>query len=251
MAREIRIGAVAAAALLSLNFGGLSFAAPPGAGDRVYGPEVDKGEAEIEFRGSRFTGGPDGGEGVYVYEGSYGFTDWWRGGVVLETENEPSGPLKVEAVEFENIFELPRIPGLPVGFGIYAEYEANLEGGPDEVKLRWLAEAEQGPWNTKVNFNVARSFGGGEAFEFGYGALSTVEIADDIAIGIEAFGDLGTARGFGISEREHYVGPAALFEIEPRGVPGELEIEASYLFGVGAAEAEGQARLLLEWEFEL
>lgn len=230
---------------------GAAIASPPGAGDRVYGPEVEKGEVEIEFRGSRINGGPDGGEGAYVYEASYGLTDWWRAGAVLETENEPNGPLTVEAIEFENIIELPRIPGLPIDFGIYAEYEAAVGGGPDAVELRWLAEVERGAWNTKFNFNVERAFGGGETFEMGYGFLSTVEVVDDVALGVEAFGDFGTAGEFGFSGHEHYIGPALQFEIEPRGLPGELEIEASYLFGAGAAGAEGQARLLLEWEFEL
>ncbi|MEJ2076596.1 MAG: hypothetical protein P8Z74_01105, partial [Acidobacteriota bacterium] len=117
-------------------------ASPPGAGQRVYGPRVEKGEVEIEFRGVRLVGGEEGGEGVYVYEAAYGFTEWWRGGLLLETENEPNGALIVEEVDFENVIELPRIPGLPLDVGVYAEYEMNVAGGRDAVALRWLTEYE-------------------------------------------------------------------------------------------------------------
>jgi len=231
---------------------GQAMASGPGAGSKVYGPEVEKGEAEFEFRGSRFTGGEEGGEGVYVYEASYGITDWWKAALVLETENEPNGPLFVEAVEFENVFELPRIPGVPINFGIYAEYEMNVEGERDGVEMRWLASYENGPFETKFNFNVDREFGSENTFEFGYGSLTTVEVAHDFAIGFEAFGEFGDANSFGaLGNREHYMGPVILFEIEPAGLPGELEIQTGYLFGVGDAEADGQVRLLLEWEFDL
>ncbi|MBY0423810.1 MAG: hypothetical protein K2Q06_16010 [Parvularculaceae bacterium] len=226
-------------------------AGPPGAGDRVYSPEVEKGVAELEFRGARLTGGPDGGEGVYVYEGAYGVTTWWKTGLVLETENEPNGPLKIESVELENVFALPRIPGVPVDVGIYAEYEATTRGA-DSAKLRWLAAFDAGPVETKLNFNVEKTFSASDPWEFGYGFLSAVEIFDDVELGVEGFGGLGDARDFGgLSRREHYIGPVALFEIERDWLPGEIDIEAGYLFGVGGAEAEGQARLLLEWEFKL
>lgn len=228
------------------------FAAPPGAGLKVYGPEVEKGEAELEFRGSRFVGGEDGGEGVYVYEASLGITDWWKAGLVLETENEPNESLIVEAVEFENIIELPRLGSLPIDFGIYAEYEMNVEGGRDGLELRWLAQYENGPFETKFNFNVGREFGAANTFEFGYGSLTTVEVFHDVALGFEAFGEFGDANDFGsLGDRQHFIGPVAVFEIEPAGLPGEIEIETGYLFGVGDPEADGQIRLLLEWEFDL
>lgn len=230
---------------------GAAFAGPPGGGDRVYGPDVEKGKAEVEFRGSRLTGGEDGGEGVFVYETSYGVTNFWKTGAVIETENEPNAPLKVEAFEIENIFALPRLPGVPVDLGIYAEYEASTRGA-DEVKLRGLAAFNTGPVATKLNFNVDRSFASGAEWELGYGFLSTAKVFDDVAIGIEGFGEFGAVNDFGdLKNREHYIGPALLFDLEPKWLPGELEVEADYLFGVGAAEAEGQARLLLEWEFRL
>ena len=230
----------------------LAEAKPPGAGARVYSPDVAKGEVEIEARGARLAGGIEGGEGVYVYEAAIGVSDWWQSGAVIETENEPDGPVFVEAIEFENIFKLPRFPGVSVDFGVYAEYELNVEGEADAIELRWLAEYEKGPFNSKLNFNVERSFESGEAFEFGYGAISSVEVFGDVALGMEAFGEFGDAHDFGsLSRREHYAGPVALFEIEPEWLPGEVEVEAGYLFGVGAAEAEGQARLLIEWEFKI
>lgn len=229
-----------------------AFAGPSGAGARVYSPHVSKGEVELEARGARLVGGAEGGEGVYVYEAALGLTDWWKGGLVIETENEPGGPVFVEAIEFENVFKLPRVPGIPVDFGVYAEYELNVEGGADAIELRWLAEYDAGPFNSKLNFNVERSFATGETFEFGYGAISSIELFDDVALGVEAFGEFGDANDFGsLARREHYAGPVALFEIEPEWLPGEIEVEAGYLFGLGGAEAEGQVRLLLEWEFKI
>ena len=243
---------LAALASCLSGVGSPALGSPPGAGERVYSPQVEQGEAEIEFRGARLTGGDEGGEGAYIYEFSYGVLDWWKAAVVLETENEPRESLRAEALEFENVFELPRFFDAPLHFGIYAAYELNVEGGADKIEVRWLTEYDQGPFNAKLNLNADRSFASGEAFEFGYGAQGSIGLFDDFALGLEAFGDFGTAGDFGsLAEREHYAGPVVLFEIEPQWLPGEIEVEAGYLFGLGEAEAEGQARLLLEWEFNL
>ena len=72
----------------------------------------------------------------------------------------------------------------------------------------------------------------------------------DIRVGAEAFGELGTSRNF-LARADHFAGPLLKTEIEHLPGQGELEIEAAYVFAIGAARdrASGQARLLLEYEF--
>lgn len=237
---RIRIVAAAAFAALFLQ---PAFAAP-GLADKVYSPVVNRGQAELEARLGRLNGDADDGEFASRFEAGYGLTDWWAAALVFEAEREPSGSYQAEEFEFENVFELPTLPGVPATFGVYAAYETSLQGGNDMVELRLLGEHESGPFLLRGNVIFERAFENGADAEYKYGTLAAYELSDDFKIGAEAFG--------GLSEDEHFVGPVVLFDIEPEGMPGELEVEAGYLFGFGgAAEANGQARLLLEWEFPL
>ena len=69
-------------------------------------------------------------------------------------------------------------------------------------------------------------------------------------LGITAFGDFGTTLKFG-GRQEHFIGPTGKFEIENLG-PGELEFEIGWLRAFGSArdETDGQARLLIGYEFK-
>lgn len=222
----------------------------PGGGNKVYGPIVEKGVFELESRTSLLTGGPEDGEAESVFEAGYGFTDFWNAALLVEAEREPGGDIEVEAFAFENIFELPKIEGSPFDFGVYAEYEQSLHGEGAKLEGKFLSQYKRGAFTGRLNLVAEHGFGdqASDEVEFGYEVLAAAEIAHDFSLGLEGFGELGDSGHFGdLGDQEHYIGPAAFFELEPTE-GSELEFELGYLFGAGEAEADGQIRFLVEWE---
>ncbi len=235
-------------ALAAFAFSGTAQAAP-GLGAKVYGASVEEGVTEIEARYGRLTGGPEDGEDALVIELAHGFSKHFYGAVLAEFEREPGGTRRLEAVAIEGIVPLGRIEALQLDVAMYGEFEA-VRGGTDVAELKALFEHRRGRFDGRLNLIAAKTLASGQPVELGYAVSADWEVADEFKVGAAAFGDLGTTRHF-LPRAEHYIGPVIKTEIE--GIPGrgELEIEAGYLFALGAArdEARGQVRLLLEWEF--
>jgi hypothetical protein len=244
MKRLVSLAALAAAVLLPAT----AALAAPGLGSKVYGTQVNKGEFELESRYGRLVNGPDDGEWGWVDEAAYGFTDRFYGAALVEVEREPGSDAEVEAVSLEGVYEVGRLPGA-IGFAVYGEYEAALHGEPDAVELKVLFEKAVGRFDARVNLIAGRSLDDNGAWAFGYAASADWEVAEDVRLGVQAFGDAGDEDGFG-GRREHFVGPAAEVEFDELPIDGELEISAGYLFALGAArdDADGQARLTLEYK---
>ncbi|WP_339744527.1 hypothetical protein [uncultured Maricaulis sp.] len=226
-------------------------AAEPGVTNVVYGPSVEAGETEIELRYGRLNGG--GADGRWATVGEYGHavTDWWRPAALFEVSRDPGGEAELEAVAFENVFDFTATRNWPVHFGAYAEYEANLLHGADKVELKLLSELNSGPARLRVNLIGEREVGGGagDEWEYGYAIQGLVRVGDELAVGLEAFGDAGTSDDFGsLNDRARYIGP--FVEFEAFEIAGhDVEVQAGYLFANGDAAADGQARLKFELEF--
>lgn len=224
--------------------------AEPGLAGEVYGAGVTKDEAEFELRYGRLHGGDGDGEWAGIAEAGYGVTDWWRPAALVEWEREAGGDTALEAVAFENVFDLTATRAWPVHLGLYAEYELNVNSGPDKAELKLLAQRERGPWDARLNLVAEREVGSGAAdeTEFEYATQITYRLNDDFKLGVQGFGDLGTNKDFGeLGDLPHYWGPIAEFEAFETS-KGELEIQVGYLVGFGENEADGQPRIKLEWE---
>lgn len=225
--------------------------AEPGLAGEVYGPSVRQGEAELEARFGYLTGDDGDGEWKLIGEFAYGVNDWWRPAILFEAEREPGEDADIEAIAFENIFDLVPTREWPVHFGLYAEYEVNLHNGPDKAEFKLLAEHEAGPVRTRVNLITEREVGddASDEWEFGYAAQVLYETEHDFAFGLEAYGEAGDSDDFGdLSDHAHYIGPVAEF-VPYESDDGEMEVMVGYLFGVGEAEADGMFKLTIEWEF--
>ena len=224
--------------------------AEPGLANEVYGAAVQRGKTEIEGRAGVLTGGGAGGEGAFIGEVAYGVTDWWRPTALFEVTRGAGGDGKLDSVALENVFDITPTRGWPVHFGAYAEYEINAQDGPDKIELKLLAEHVSGPLRLRLNLIGDRHVGAGASndWEYGYAAQGVWTLTDDIGLGVEGFGDAGTDSVFGnLGDHAQYWGPIAQFEaVETRN--GDLEVQLGYLFGSGAAAADGQFRVRLEWE---
>lgn len=232
-------------ALLSLIGLPTAAHAAPGLGDEVYGAEVEEGEAEVETIYGRLDGGADDGEDVLKLEAAYGVTDRLRLGLIGELEREPFESRKFEAVGVEAIYELGTLGG--VNFAAYGEYEITFDGA-DKVETKLLMQHRTGPVDLRLNLIAEKELSSGADVEFGYAASADVETFGEVRVGLQAFGELGTLDHLA-PRAEHFVGPVAKLEIE--GLGPEIELQAGYLFALGAArdDSDGQFRLAVELEF--
>lgn len=241
----------ASVAALVLSWAGAA-AAEPGLGQKVYDPYVRNGLSEVEVRTGRLVGGSAEGDQTTVVELERGINDRFSLAVLGEFEDEPGDARKLDAIAVEGVMYLGQIPRLGIDTGLYLEYEQRIhnQSGVLEGKLL-LAKTQdrfQGLFNIIAGQALTDRDGEG-ATEFSYAASATWETAPKLRLGLEAFGDLGTSRAFG-GRQAHYVGPVVKWETRPSWLPAELELEAGYLFAVGAAKdyTDGQLRVLIALE---
>ena len=239
---------IAAGAVLAL--GGSALHAAPGLDEKVYGATVETGVSEVEVRYGRLVGGVAAGEDATVVELSHGFSYRLYAGVLFGFEREPGSSRQFQAVGAEGIVTLGHINAIDTDVAIYGEYEAERHGA-DNLETKLLLQHRRGTFDGRLNLIAEKQLEGGSPVEFGYGASADWKLIGDLRGGVEAFGELGSTRHL-FPRAGHFVGPILKTELEHLPARGELGIEAGYLFAVGAArdEARGQARLLLEYEFD-
>ena len=233
--------------LVSLLFSSIAHAAP-GMGEKVYGATVETGVTEFEAHYGRLTGGPDAVEDALALEAAHGFSDRFYGATLFEFEREPHGSRKLGAVAVEGIYALGSLAPFGLNAALYGEYEVALHG-PDKIETKLLLQHKSGTFDSRVNLIAAKVLDGHSPVEFEYAASADWEVAGALRLGGAAFGELSGGRQLTF-RTEHFAGPVAKYEVEHAGA-GELGIEAGYLFALGRARdaADGQARLLLEYEF--
>lgn len=223
--------------------------AEPGLAGEVYGPSVSRGETELELRAGVLQGGAGDGEWRAKAEFSHAVTDWWRPGLIAAWRRE-GGRTDFAGFALENVFDFTPTRQWPVHLGGYLEYEWT-EKGADEVELKLLMQHDHGPLDLTLDLISERHVGSGAAndWEFGYAAEAAYAFNEDFAFGVQGFGDAGTDDDFGhLGEHAHYWGPFGQFELAHVGT-GEVELQLGYLIGAGEAEADGQFRMKLEYEF--
>ena len=166
---------------------------------------------------------------------------------MFEFTGKPGANRELEAIGFEGIYTLGRVAGIDTA--LYGEYEIGLDG-PDKIETKLLLQKQVGSFDARLNLIAEKRLTGGQPVSFGYAASADAEVLGEIRLGAAAFGEFGSTRNF-LPRTEHYIGPIAKAEIEHLG-PGEIEIEAGYLFALSEAKdkSNGQWRLLVEYEFK-
>lgn len=220
----------------------------PGLDDIVYGATVEPGKTEIEARYGRLTGGEATGEDAFVLEVARGFSPHFYGASLATFEREPRGSRRLETLALEGVVTVGRINRLDLDSAVYVEVEHAIHG-PDTLETKLLLERRKGRFDSRLNLIAERALTSGAPIEFGYAASADYKLIDDLSLGAEAFGDLGTSHRI-TTRSQHFVGPAVKVELDHAG-PGELELRTGYLFAVGRSrdETKGQLRFGLEYEF--
>lgn len=230
---------VAAGCLAALAAGAAR--AEPGLGDEIYGARTAAGRTEFEARFGQLSDGTDS----LKFEATRHLNDRLRLAAFGKFARDPGAPRRAEEAGIEAIYTLGRAGGLD--FALYGEYALGLNGNADAVEARLIVERLRGPLDLRLDLIGEKPLASQAPVELGYAARADY-LLGDVAVGVEALGDLGTFAAFA-PPAAHFAGPEARVEIE--GLGPELELTAGYLFALGQTrqDTKGQMRLALELEF--
>lgn len=209
--------------------------AEPGGTSNVYSPSVERGEAELEYRGAAFSGGVLDGSAAHRFEAGYAFTDWWRPALVVQVVDPIGAGDEVSAIAIENVFDFKATETWPIHLGGYFEYTSG-HGADDAIEFKLLGERRDGSLTSRFNLIAERDVGDGvsDDWEYGYAARFMWTMSDAWSLGAEGFGEPEAGA--------HYWGPRASLGL------GEVSLALSYLAGMDDASADGQLRVAFEIE---
>lgn len=207
--------------------------AEPGAVSSVSGPGVTEGETKIEFRTASFEGEALDGSWNHRAQLGHGFTDWWRGALILRASQPDDESAELTSVGFENVVEFTATRDWPMQLGAQFEYKFGLHDRDDEVEFKLLAERAIGDLNLRLNLNAAHELSDDADWEPAYAARGMWRASEQFALGIEVFGEPDVDA--------HYIGPRATMRF------GDATFALGYLAGYDDALADSQIRLGLEF----
>jgi hypothetical protein len=239
------VAAVAAAGVMAAFL----FVKPAFAIDKIYSPNVEKGEAEIEYNFSHTFDNDSDKDNAQAHELEFEYTptDHWKTALVLEAEREPGEEIEMTATEWENVLSFWDQGEKWADAGVLLAYiHANHDADADALEAKLLLEKQAGKFVNRLNFGAEQEIGsnaaGGPDFS---GNWSThYRLNEHFEPGFEIQSDFGqdaTLRHF--NQQEHYIGPALSGEIVHN-----VKYEAALLFGVSDAAADTATRFKLEYE---
>lgn len=236
----------------------------------------------LEIAVATTTGMPKRDQRAYTapwLELEYGLTGWWTAELYLEgvaTRGEGNAftgwrlenrfrPLQSEHrmnpviyVEYENINEASRIQKEIVGAGgIDFEPIAELKDEhAHELEGKLILSSAVGDWNVAENFIIEKNLSESEGFEFGYAVgvsrpLGTIASGtscrfcrENVRLGAELYGGLGSSEAFARSEQRHYLAPVVSWSLGSR-----TSVKGSFGFGLTGTSDRYLLRLGVACEF--
>jgi hypothetical protein len=227
---------------------------------KVYSPVIEGlGVAEIEYRAARTFDSDrakDGAESQKAAVG-YGVTNWWFAEAYGEWKRDPGGTTHFDGTEWESVFQLTEPGEYWANLGLLAEYERvqNRKTDSDAINIGPLIERDFGPTTTDLNLMLVRQIGphiSQHGVRFNYRLETRWRLFPQFQPAVEVFGDLGLIGDFGpVSGQQHLLGPGFAGQFSLGAIPGKIQYDAGYLFGLTPASPKGILKLIVEYEFPL
>lgn len=221
---------------------------------KVKMPDAEAGELELETVGNYGSSGNPltDNEQSFVHEIEYGFNNFWRSGIELETGRDP-GPgnrFKFQQLTWENWFVFGERGQYWLDPAFFIEYGHPTQAqAPDEIEFGPLLRKQIGPTINTVNLFLTKEIGryaGSGRMSFSYAWETRIDTGGPVEPGFQAYGEPGPFGHFApISLQDHRIGPQLFGTIYDLG-PGTLKWNGGILFGLTPAAP----RRTLRWQFE-
>lgn len=217
--------------------------------EKVYSPNVELRELEIEFR-EHYTQdkvNAKDNQRKGKYEVGYAFTDKWFSSIYFEFEKEANGDYEHEATAWENIIQLTEQGQYWMDYGLYIELEHPNDGDSNKAELKLLLEKTWSRFTHTANLITETHFGGtaNSEVELGYAWKSAYRWKPSFTPALELYGSFGETDNLQFVNQK--VGPvvSGSFKISNKS---SIAYEAGYLLGTDGATSDGTMKFLLEWE---
>jgi len=226
---------------------------------KVYSPLIETGVLEFEYRAARTFDSESAKNDAEAQKFSlgYGLTDWWFVEAYGAWAKDPGGTTHFDGTEFESVFQLTEPGEYWANFGLLAEYERvqDRKTDSDEIAVGALIERDFGPMTTDVNLMFPRQIGpqiSEHGIGFGYRLQARWRYLPQFQPGLEAYGDLGPIGALNpLREQQHLLGPAVQGRFTLGSIPGNLQYNIAWLFGLTRESPGGALKLILEYELPL
>ncbi len=226
---------------------------PAHANDKIYSPNVEYGEFELEYRGhvtNDSQAAKDNNE-KHRLEIGYGITEYWFAAIVGDWQQTPGTNREFVATAWENIFQLTEQGKYWMDVGLYLEYAVGSgTGNTDAAEAKLLLERSSTQFTHTANIILEREIGTNASnateLEIFWRTKYRWKKALEPAIEIYSkFGEINNSGGF--NAQKHSLGPVMMGQVSV-GNKSKIKYEFGYLFGVSDAAADGTWKWLLEWE---
>lgn len=224
-----------------------------GPADYVYTPTVEYGERELDFKFGTAKEPGDDRESAASLGLGLGVTPYWFTEIYAKFNRVGGDGTKLDAVEWENKFQLTETGEYPVDVGLIVELERpqdHAEGW--EVKFGPLFQADlTQKLQANVNLLFERQFDAEEdsKTELGYQWQLKYRWKPEIEFGAQGFGEVGEWNDWESSdEQSHKAGPAVFGKL-PIGDHQAIKYNAAYLVGLSDHAPDHTLRIQIEYEF--
>jgi len=186
---------------------------------------IEKGEAEVEYRGAYHWGVPqvtDINENAndlvqsHEVELSYGLTNWWLLQFTMGFDQPLAENLQSSDVEIETEFALIKREGDGIALSFQGGYQKALNSGADEIGFGPIVELASG--NLLITLNPLFTGQVGpkrdtDSLGFEYGWRAEYEFAKHWGFGVEMFGQIEDLSNTGsFNDQNHSLGPTLFFD---------------------------------------
>ena len=226
--------------------------APARAADlKINPPSIEEGEIDLEDNSSVVLDrgrSSDAGQ-THFGEFGYGIRDYWWTEVETHWDNGDNG-LRSRTLDFENAIRLAPEGETWPETALFLEYDHAVDGqSPETATVGGVFRKDFGPSSTVFNLLFDHDLGRNAqtGVRLRYSGISTWELTDALAPGVEFFGVPGKLPSFDrASTQDHRLGPvlAGALKVNDRY---EFGYTAGYLFGLSSGAPNGT----LIWRLEL
>ena len=224
------------------------------AGTKVYSPNIEKGELELEWRGNYDLDKRDDKDHnqQHKYAVGYGFTDYFASEVYLIATNPSHENYQAQTIEWENRFQLTDQGKNFADVGLYLAFEKALNSQKNHyaVEAKILLEKQIGKFVNRANIGIERELRqvNGEKAEKGIDLeiawMTKYNWKKSFEPGFEYHVDLGNqSQDQSYSTQKHQVGPSIYGKI------GNIKYDFGLLFGISKAALDQQIKWNMEYEF--
>lgn len=247
------------AAICALVLSGL----PARAEFKLRYPNIEYREFEFEHNGSVTfdkRGSGLNNNQSYPTEIEYGVLPFWKPGIEGEWEAEPGGNFHMNAVTFENFFQLTPQGKYWADFGFFAEFShATGRTDPDSFTFGPLVQKEASEifgldlgadTLHTLNLLVGKEIGlnHSDATPLSIAWQSRLRLNALYEPAIEYYGQVSSIAGSSTgSPQQHRLGPALIGQYNMYQY-GKFKYELGYLFGLNKATERGAVRWRFEYE---